>query len=228
MCPLETVPRGQALPGDRLGTYCVQASSGWMWTWYLIQSSMWHRLVQASECQSTRSVRACLRRAVKLMNGCHISNALADLGSYWQAHCSQYVSQLITSNFIFLSVLFDKLSVIFLFCNSEHCPSPGDAWKFFSLSLLLHIQREMKCLGKRLRERRCGWGGLKAQPEPSLIYLDAKHTGYLASGWPRPGTLSSMWMPWETQKGWHGAIKQLPRVPFVKAIWAVLHSIYPF
>lgn len=74
---------------------------------------------------------ACLRRAVKLMNGRHISKALADLGSYWQAHCSQYVSQLITSNFIFLSVLFDKLAVISLFCNSGRCPSPVDTWKGF-------------------------------------------------------------------------------------------------
>lgn len=45
---------------------------------------------------------ACQRRVVKMMNGCHISKALADLGSHWQAHHSQRVSQLITSNFIFL------------------------------------------------------------------------------------------------------------------------------
>lgn len=45
---------------------------------------------------------ACQRRVVKMMNGCHISKALGDLGSYWQAHHSQHVSQLITSNFIFL------------------------------------------------------------------------------------------------------------------------------
>lgn len=42
------------------------------------------------------------RHVVKMKNGCHISKALADLGSYWQAHHSQHVSQLITSNFIFL------------------------------------------------------------------------------------------------------------------------------
>lgn len=67
------------------------------------------------------------------MNGCHISKALADVGSYWQAHCSQYVSQLITSNFIFSSELFDKLAVISLLCNSWRGPSPGAAGSFSPL-----------------------------------------------------------------------------------------------
>lgn len=87
---------------------------------------------------------ACQRRVVKMMNGCHISKALADLGSHWQAHHSQRVSQLITSNFIFLVntswqighylFILQQWALLLFWWSLEN----------FSSFLLLHFQSEMK------------------------------------------------------------------------------------
>lgn len=87
-------------------THHLQAPLGWTRDLgALAQPSIRHR--RTAQPRNVKALDlcspgACQRCAVKVMNGCHISKALADLGSYWQAHHSQHVSQLITSNFIFL------------------------------------------------------------------------------------------------------------------------------
>lgn len=87
-------------------THHLQAPPGWTWDpGALVQPSIRPR--RATQARNVKALDlcnpgACQRCAVKMMNGHHISKALADLGSYWQAHHSQHVSQLITSNFIFL------------------------------------------------------------------------------------------------------------------------------
>lgn len=83
-----------------------------------------------------------------------------------------------------MSTLLDKLAIIFFFYNNEHCSFSGDAWRFFSSILHLHIQSEMKISGRddqeaaAVRERKAGRNKARKadrlNPELIFNYPDSK------------------------------------------------------